>query len=153
MGRPAKYTNPDDMQALIYLYFLDCKKNREAEKNGGGEPKDTITEDLHPNVTGLGLVLDLTREGLVNYEQKDEFSDTIKRAKSRIESYTVQRLFMNNPTGSIFNLKNNFNWKDKQEIEHSGDMPNNGGICRASEILREFRGSRQGDPVKGDVQD
>jgi len=120
MGRPAKYTKPDDMQALIHLYFLDCKKNREAEKNGWGEPKDTITEDLYPTVTGLGLVLDLTREGLINYEGKEEFSDTIKRAKIRVEAYTAQRLFMNNPTGSIFNLKNNFNWKDKTETAHTG---------------------------------
>jgi len=122
MGRRVKYSNPDDMQALIHIYFVDCKKNREAEKNGWGEPPEAITEDLYPNVTGLALVLDLTREGLINYEEKDEFSDTVKNAKQRVESYTVQRLFMNNPTGSIFNLKNNFGWKDKTETEYSGDL-------------------------------
>jgi len=115
MGARPKYNNPDDMQALIHLYFEDCKKNRLADKNGWGEVKDICTEDLFPNVTGLALALDMTREGLINYEDKDEFADTVKRAKSRIESYTVQRLFMNNPTGSIFNLKNNFGWKDKNE--------------------------------------
>lgn len=152
MGRPAKYTNPDDMQALIHLYFLDCKKNREAEKDDLGEVKDVITPDLHPTVTGLALVLDLTRQGLINYEGKEEFIDTVRKAKTRIEAYNEQGL-LQSVNGVIFNLKNNFNWKDKQEIEHSGDMPNNGGICRASEILREFRGSRQGDSVQGDVQD
>ena len=153
MGDRPKYTNPDDMQALIHLYFVDCKKNFEADKNGWGEPKDTITEDLFPNVTGLALALDMTREGLINYEAKDEFTDTVKRAKQRVESYTVQRLFMNNPTGSIFNLKNNFNWKDKQEVEHSGDIGNNGGICRASEILEGFRSKGQNDPDEGTVQE
>lgn len=122
MGRRPKYTNPDDMQALIYLYFEDCKKNRAAEKDGGEPSEEAITEDLYPTVTGLGLVLDLTREGLINYEKKDEFADTVKNAKQRVESYTVQRLFMNNPTGSIFNLKNNFGWKDKTEVEQSGEL-------------------------------
>lgn len=125
MGRPVKYTNPDDMQALIHLYFLDCKKNLKASEDGwgeGGEPKDLITEDLYPTVTGLGLVLDLTREGLINYEAKDEFADTVKRAKQRVEAFTNQRLFLNNPTGSIFNLKNNFGWKDKTEVEQSGEL-------------------------------
>ena len=27
-------------------------------------------------------------------------------------------------TGVIFNLKNNFGWKDKQEIEQNGEMNN-----------------------------
>lgn len=122
MGRPVKYNNPDDMQALIYLYFVDCKKNREAERDGKPEPSEAITEDLHPNVTGLALALDMDRSGLINYEDKDEYFYTVKRAKSRIESYTVQRLFMNNPTGSIFNLKNNFGWRDKTEVEQSGEL-------------------------------
>jgi len=124
MGIRPKFNNPDDMQAGIYQYFEDCRKNREADDKGWGELKDLVTEDRYPNVTGLGLVLDLTREGLINYEQKDEFADTVKRAKQRIESFTVQRLFMNNPTGSIFNLKNNFGWKDKTEVESSGVVQN-----------------------------
>lgn len=134
MGRRAKYTNPDDMQALIHLYFVGCKKNREAEKNGWGEPKDSITEDLHPTVTGLALVLDLTRQGLINYEVKEEFVDTVKEGKARIEAYIEQRLFLNNPTGCIFNLKNNFNWKDKQETELSGP----GGGPMQTKIISEI---------------
>ena len=122
MSRPPKYTNPADMQALIHLYFVDCKKNLEAHDKGWGEVKDAITEDLYPTVTGLGLVLDLTREGLINYEKKDEFADTVKRAKQRVEAFTTQRLFMNNPTGSIFNLKNNFGWKDKSEVGLEADL-------------------------------
>ncbi len=151
MSRPLQYKNPEEMQALIHIYFEDCRKNREAEKNGWRDGKDAITPDLHPTVTGLALVLDLTRQGLINYEGRREFADTVSEAKTRIEAYNEQGLHQS-VNGIIFNLKNNFEWRDKQEIEHSGNLSNNGGVCRASEILNEFRSGRQGDSDEGDVQ-
>jgi hypothetical protein len=63
----------------------------------------------------------MTRQGLLDYQAKsEEFSDTITRAKTRIEMYAEEQLFRNQgkTNGVQFNLKNNFNWKDKQEIEH-----------------------------------
>lgn len=106
-GRPVKYKTPEDMQELIDGFFADC-----------------VEKELHPTVTGLALALDLTREGLIHYENKDNpgFADTIKKAKLRVEAHIEQRLFFNNPTGCIFNLKNNFGWKDKTEREHSGNI-------------------------------
>jgi hypothetical protein len=50
------------------------------------------------------------------YQDKPEFSHTIKRAKLRIEDALEQRLARAaSVTGIIFNLKNNFGWKDAQE--------------------------------------
>ena len=121
MGAPLKYSNPDDMQALIHIYFVDCKKNREAEKKGWGEVKDSITEDLHPTITGLSLALGMDRRSLINYEEKDEYFPTVREAKSRIEAYNEQGLQQSVP-GIMFNLKNNFNWKDKTEVEQSGEL-------------------------------
>ena len=46
-----------------------------------------------------------------------------------------------------------FNWKDKQELEHSGDIGNNGGVCRASEILQGFIESRQDNVDEGAGKD
>jgi len=152
MGRRAKYTNPDDMQALIYLYLEDCKKNREALKTGIEIIRDTITNDLHPSVLGLCLALDLSRKVLIEYEHKDEFRDTVERAKLEIEAYNVQRLYDGQVAGVKFVLTNGFNWKERQEIEHSGDIGNNGGVCRASEILQGFIQSRQNDTDEGTVQ-
>lgn len=126
-GRPPKYNNPEQMQRLIDLYFLACKSH---QTEGGADLLQDLSEedllivdtidDVFPTVTGLALALDLTRQSLLDYQGKDLFLDTIKKAKTRIESSIEQRLFYNNPTGSIFNLKNNFGWKDKSEQELTG---------------------------------
>ena len=70
-----------------------------------------------PTVCGLADYLGIHRKTLLEYEEKEEFSDTIKRAKNKIELYLEENLYGNNVAGLIFNLKNNFGWKDKQEIE------------------------------------
>jgi len=166
MGQKLQYETPDEMQAIIYLYFEDCKKNRDFLKakpekvdpeKEGAEVKspvkpDTITDDLHPSISGLGVVLGLSRQGLINYEGRDEYVDTVRQAKSGIEAYNEQGL-QQNVHGIIFNLKNNFNWKDRQEFEHSGDIGSNGGVCRLSEILQGFIETRQNDNDEGTVQE
>lgn len=105
-GRPVKYKTPNDLQKKIDAYFAECKESGE-----------------HLTVTGLALACDLTRQGLLEYAEKsDEFSDAIKKAKLKVENYLEQRLFGQNATGCIFNLKNNFGWKDKTETELSGGL-------------------------------
>lgn len=83
-----------------------------------------LTNQVPYTITGLALALDTTRETLLDYEEKEEYSDTIKKAKLKIHNYTELRLFENNPTGAIFNLKNNYGWKDKTEVDnhHSGEV-------------------------------
>ena len=107
-GRPRKYERVEDMEEAIEKYFAKQDKN--------GMPY---------TVSGLALALGMTRETLLRYEENNIFSDTIKRAKQKIEEYVETRLFVSGiATGVIFNLKNNFGWKDKQEIEQSGEMNN-----------------------------
>lgn len=131
-GRPPKYTDPQDMQVLIDLYFLACKVNgidsdgnvikSELLKNLS-EKELLIINDIdcvYPTVSGLAYLLGMTTRALVNYEGKEEFLPTVKRAKQRIEMSLEHRLAGNNVTGAIFNLKNNFGWKDKQETEIYG---------------------------------
>lgn len=50
-------------------------------------------------------------------------------------------------------LKNYSDLKDKHELEHSGDMPNNGGVSRVTEILESFTRGRQSKSSEGDVQE
>jgi len=148
MGRRAEYSNPDDMQAIIYLYFEGCKSNG-GDRGKAGWKLSEITDDIHPSIIGLCVALQLSYQGLSNYGEKDEFVATVEQAKQVIESYNVQRLYDSQVAGVKFVLINGFKWKDKQELEHSGDIGNNGGVCRATEILQGFIESRQNDVDEG----
>jgi hypothetical protein len=99
VGRPPKWNTPEELQADIDRYFAECERTQEP-----------LT------ITGLALALDTYRETLMDYQNKDEFSYTIKRAKQKIENAYEKRLIQNGRAGDIFALKN-FGWKDKQEIE------------------------------------
>lgn len=106
------YNSVADMQKEIDKYFAECDEQNKPY-----------------TVTGLALALGfLSRQALLNYEgYKDQddikFYDTIKRAKHKVEASIEEGLLSGkyNSTGSIFNLKNNFDWRDKTEVETSGE--------------------------------
>lgn len=105
-GRPKKYNKAEEMQNRINEYFINCDKKREPY-----------------TITGLAIALDLDRRSLVNYSKENEFFPTIKKAKAKVEECLEKRLLLgNSSTGVIFNLKNNFDWEDKQEVKHSGKL-------------------------------
>jgi len=101
-GRPRKYSEQEVLQTKIDEYFNMCDDKEKPY-----------------TITGLCLYLDIDRSTLLRYEEKEEYCNTIKRAKNKIENYVEEMSLIGklNPTVSIFNLKNNFNWKDKTEIE------------------------------------
>ena len=125
-GRPPKYETPELMQADIDRYFDDCRKNYLWLEHDGDQPENAITEDIRPIVSGLAYVLDMSTESLRRYEMKDNFRATVKKAKQRIEMALEQNLYGQAVTGTIFNLKNNFGWKDKSEQALTG--PDGGPI-------------------------
>ena len=126
MSRPPKYETPEEMQRVIDLYFETCRCNSQGEQmvieDEDLELVNSFGGPVVPTVSGLAMALGMSRQALLDYQNKGEFLDTIKRAKQRIEAAVEQRLFGNNVTGVIFNLKNNFGWKDKTETEVSGRM-------------------------------
>jgi hypothetical protein len=95
------------MQEAVDAYFADCDAN--------GEPY---------TVSGLAYHLGMTTQALRGYEEKDDFLSTVKRAKQRVEMGLERRLYESSPTGSIFNLKNNFGWKDAQDHNIGGQADN-----------------------------
>lgn len=108
MGRPLKFKSVEDLQQAIDKYF-----------------SDSTEQGLPFTITGLALALDTSRETLIDYEKKDDFSDTIKRAKLKCHNYAENFLYTGkNATGAIFNLKNNYGWKDKteQDLNHNGNV-------------------------------
>ena len=115
-GQRPKFETPAEMQKLINDYFDSCFIEAETEEG------EVYQKQIRPfTVTGLAYSLGMTRQGLLDYQAKSQkFNDTITRAKTRIEMYAEEQLFRNQgkTNGVQFNLKNNFNWKDKQEIDH-----------------------------------
>lgn len=123
-GRPLMYKTPQEMQLLIDEYFAECKGRY--LKDADGQPvKDkygypVIIDSRPPTITGLALALGFaSRQALLNYQVRDEFHDTITRAKAKVECYAEERLFdKDGANGAKFSLANNFEgWKEKQQIE------------------------------------
>lgn len=128
-GRPLKFKSAAELQKKIDAYFESCYEERWIEDKKTGEwipvrdrNGNIIKDQIRPfTITGLAVALNTTRETLLDYEERDEYSDTIKAAKQRIENFAEEQLFnaeARNMTGIIFNLKNNYSrWQDKQEVD------------------------------------
>lgn len=143
-GRPLKFKTVEELQEKIDAYFAECDphvveitEHVQARDKSGNLLKDknglnylvevthkVETKQVPYTITGLAYYLDTSRETLLDYQERPEFSDTIKKAKLKCENYAESMLFSTTPTGSIFNLKNNYGWKDKTEVENINDPIN-----------------------------
>jgi len=68
-----------------------------------------------PTLSGLAYHLDIDTETLRNYGKKDDFFGIVKRARQRVEIALEERLYENAPTGAIFNLKCNFQYRENEK--------------------------------------
>lgn len=121
-----KFKSVQELQERIDAYFELCWETNDEGKRVQTRPY---------TITGLALALDTNRQTLVNYEEKEEYFDAIKRAKLMCENYVEEGMLTNklNSTASIFNMKNNYGWKDKteQDITTQGDKIGNVDITDA----------------------
>lgn len=120
-GKPPLFKSANDLIKAIDGYFQYIQGEYRTIRG-----KKQYTRDPEPaTVTGLALYLGFaSRQSLFDYEQKEEYSYIIKRARTYVEHEYEKALSGDKPTGAIFALKN-MNWRDKIETEHSGsiDMP------------------------------
>ena len=115
-GPAPKYTSGEQVEKEIQGYFEECSKT-----------------DSYPTVSGLAYWLGISRETIVRYKEavdngevlksldegaKRGISDSIKRAYEYIQNGYEDKLVngKTSPIGTIFALKNNFKWVDKQEV-------------------------------------
>lgn len=107
MGRPMAFDSPEQMLELAEQYFKRC-----AERQG------------YPNVAGLAVSMGVITDTLLDYENgthddKDpNFSVTVKMLKEHIANCKLENAAKGvyNPTIAIFDLKNNHNYKDRQDV-------------------------------------
>ena len=117
LSRPI-YNSPEELQEAIDLYFDGADK---------------------PTISGLALHCGfVSRQSFYDYEQRPEYSYTIKRARLRIESMYEEKLQGQTCTGAIFALKN-LGWRDKTEQEQTGIVTNVNVTVDSNETAEELR--------------
>ena len=127
VGRPKIFNNVKEVEEKINAYFNYCEEKEKPY-----------------TMSGLAYYLGISRQTLVNYSNQDQFFDTIKKARDRVQMQLEENALSNkaNPTFTIFNLKNNFDWKDK--IEHSSsEVENiNKNISNIADLLNNPKPNR-----------
>ena len=109
-GQPKIFQTPQELEKAITAYFNKC-------------------EELNKPMTyaGLALALNIDRQTLYNYAERDEYFDTIKKARDTVRAYVEEQMFIRGNAGVIFYAKN-YGYTDRQEVavEHSnfGDVLN-----------------------------
>ena len=123
MARPKLYETKEEVQKIIDEYFSLCDEKEKPY-----------------TMSGLANALNMSRQSLINYSKDEEFFDTIKKARSEVEQQLEENALMGkaNSTFTIFNLKNNYGWRDQVEVT------NNNELSKLDELL----GAIKNDSVK-----
>ena len=104
-GRDPIVATPEEFEAKANAYFAQC-----------------VADETRPTVNGLCLALGFSsRQTLLNYEEREGFVDTVKRARMRLESAWEGALAAPQVAGAIFWLKNQ-GWKDTVDQHHTGEL-------------------------------
>lgn len=124
MARPKIYTSVKEMENDIQKYFAECDEKEKPY-----------------TMSGLAYSLDMDRRTLLNYSKDEEFFPTIKKAREKVEQQLEENALMGkaNATFTIFNLKNNFNWQDKVDVENTNTK--NGVMEDLMEALKNVKKS------------
>ena len=115
VGRPPIFKTVEEMSEKIEEYFDWCDNRMKSYYNEKAGTDVQVNDPAPYTMSGLARRLGMDRDTLINYAHKDEFVGTIKAARERVHEDVETRLMEKQATGAIFNLKNNFGWKDKSE--------------------------------------
>jgi len=135
VGRPTKY-DPIYAEKLIEFFDIDPVEYKDITITyKDGSTKDISQEEAAPIpfLTDFCKTIGITEDTIVNWTKKyPEFLGAYKRAKKlQVQFIMTNALRMNfSAVFSIFTLKNiarwqdsdEGNWRDKQDIEHSGSV-------------------------------
>ncbi len=99
-------------------------------KNDAGNPIMVTEYIVPPSVSGLCLYLGIDRSTWQNY--REDWPEVTEEARARIEAYLEGELLTREKSvqGIIFNLQNNYGWRQKQEVE-LGEKTREAAACSA----------------------
>lgn len=105
-----------ELEDKIEEYFATGAYKRKVVTENG-----QVIEVPTPMITDLALFLGFcNRQSFYDYENNEEFSDALKKARARIEREYEANLRNSSCAGSIFALKN-FGWVDKTDEPKEGN--------------------------------
>lgn len=101
-GRARIIKNPTEFNRKAEEYFAGCQ-----------------SDGKRPLWSGLAYYLGFSsRQSLLDYAKRPEFSYVVKRAHLRLEMDAEEQLSSGNTTAAIFRLKQ-FDWSDKSAVDHT----------------------------------
>ena len=102
MARNLSIPNKSKMEQLIKKYFKQCDRKHQPY-----------------TMSGLAASLGIDRTSLCNYANREEFFESIKNAKAKIQQQMEENMLTgaSKSTPSIFSLKNNYDWRDTVQVE------------------------------------
>ena len=128
VGRPPKYTRRT-LKAAVDKYFRSISYTTSVLNRDGTPVLNDDGEEIRlkryaasPGICALCLYLGIDRSTWENYADislHPEMRDIVEDVRTRIEAYLDGELCSRekNVQGIIFNLQNNYGWKQKQELE------------------------------------
>ncbi len=115
------FETAEQLQEAIDKYFAEGVTQRKVVVGPANNRR--VEEIPVPTITGLCYDIGFeSRQSFYDYEEKPEFTYTIKRARLFIEKEYEEILQTVGGSAAIFALKN-FGWKDKSEIEQTVKLP------------------------------
>lgn len=129
VGAPRKYETATALSKAINDYFRSicyrgCVRNVAGEVilNLDGEPIEQTFFAVAPTIPALCLRLGITPRTWRNYcddKKHPEFSEVTSMTMAVLEAWLANESVTREKSlqGILFNLKNNYGWTDKQEIE------------------------------------
>lgn len=113
-----KYKDKETLKKGIDKYFQECDKKQRPY-----------------TMSGLAYSLGIDRVTLINYGKKDLFFTLIKEAKDKVQAQLEENALMGkgNATFTIFNLKNNYGWRDTVEVDNKNEL------SKLDELLGEIK--------------
>jgi hypothetical protein len=114
-----KYKTVKELQDKIDEYFMFCDNRIQHVYSPKAEAVIEVIDPAPYTMSGLARCIGLSRQALCEYSHKESYGDTIKEAREKVHEDVETRLMEKQATGAIFNLINNFGWKDMRNVDHT----------------------------------
>lgn len=142
-GRPLKYDSPEALERAVSKYFDDCDSRLKTFVDKDGNETTALVPQPY-TMAGLAYSIGVDRNTITNYQKQDYLGPIILDAKRRVEADMERRLYeTSNQAGIIFGLKNNYGWRDEQQITSTNK----------TETTVIYRPEKLPEPIEGEIVD